>query len=210
MGPAAAVRRRRKPADQYHHGDLRRSLIEEAVRTIQAHGVEHLTLRSVGERLGVSRTALYRHFSGKQALLTAVGREGFVTLGAALTAARERHGRGRAGFEAMGEAYVRFAVTHPSHYRVMFGRFLESCAKDIDFIAAATAAFDVLVDSIVEQQQAGIVREDDPQLVARFIWSVVHGTAMLAIDGQLRDVDEQGEALNRYATERLREAIARA
>jgi AcrR family transcriptional regulator len=210
MGPTAAARRRRKPADRYHHGDLRRSLIDEAARTIQAHGVETLTLRTVGERLGVSRTALYRHFSDKQALLTAVAREGFLTLGAALTEARERHGRGRAGFDAMGVAYVRFAVAHPSHYRVMFGGFLESCAKDAEFIAAATAAFDVLVDSIVEQQAAGIVRRDDPRLVARFVWAIVHGTAMLAIDGQLRGVDEQGEALNRYAIERLRAALAAA
>jgi AcrR family transcriptional regulator len=178
------------------------------VRTIQSQGVEHLTLRTVGDRLGVSRTALYRHFSDKQALLAAVGREGFLTLGAALTEAWERNGRGRDAFEAMGVAYVRFAVTHPSHYRVMFGRFVESCAKDADFIAAATAAFEVLVDSIVAQQQAGLMRRDDPGVVARFIWAVVHGTAMLAIDGQLRGVDEQGEALTRYATERLRAAVA--
>lgn len=183
-------------------------MIEEAVRTIQNHGVEQLTLRTVGTRLGVSRTALYRHFSDKQALLAAVGREGFITLGDALAAAREDHGRGRSGFEAMALAYVDFAVTHPSHYRVMFGRFVESCTKDSDFIAAATAAFDVLLDSVIEQQQAGLVRRDDPQLLAHFIWSVVHGTAMLAIDGQLRGMDdEKGEALNRYATERLRAAI---
>jgi AcrR family transcriptional regulator len=210
MPSAAPARRKRKPADRYHHGDLRRSLIDEAARTIQDEGAEHLTLRTVGERLGVSRTALYRHFSDKQALLAAVGREGFVTLRAALTDAWEQHGRGPAGFDAMGIAYVRFAVKHPSHYRVMFGGFVESCAKDADFIAAATAAFDVLVASIVEQQEAGIVRRDDPRLLARFIWSVVHGTAMLAIDGQLRGVDEQGEALSHYATGRLRTAIAAA
>ena len=110
----------------------------------------------------------------------------------------------------MGIAYVRFAVGHPSHYRVMFGGFVESCAKDGDFIAAATAAFDVLVAAIVEQQAAGIVRPDDPQLLARFIWAAVHGTAMLTIDGQLRGVDEQGEALSHYATGRLRAAIAAA
>jgi AcrR family transcriptional regulator len=198
----------RKPAARYHHGDLRRALIDEAARTIQVHGVERLTLRTVGARLGVSRTALYRHFTDKQALLAAVGREGFVTLRHALVEAREGQGRRRAGFEAMAGAYVRFAVTHPSHYRVMFGGFVESCAKDADFTAAATAAFDVLVDSIVEQQEAGIVRGDDPRLLARFIWSIVHGTAMLAIDGQLRGVDDQGEALIRYATGRLRPAIS--
>ena len=204
---ATATRPKRKQTGQYHHGDLRRSLLEEALRTIQASGVEQLTLRAVGVKLGVSRTALYRHFSDKQALLAAVGREGFRMLREVLTTASAERGGGRSGFEAMGAAYVRFAVTHPSHYRVMFGGFIESCSKDAEFVQEATAAFQVLVDSIVEQQQAGLVRRDDPVLLARFIWSVVHGIAMLAIDGQLRGADEQGDALNRYATERIRDAI---
>jgi AcrR family transcriptional regulator len=200
-------RPRKKRADQYHHGDLRRALIAEALRTIHTHGVEDLTLRGAGARLGVSRTALYRHFSDKQALLAAVGREGFRMLRLALSDAWERHGKGRKGFEAMGVAYVNFAVAHPSHYRVMFGRFIESCAKDPEFVEEATAAFQVLVDSLVEQQKAGVIRRDDPIMLARFIWSVVHGIAMLAIDGQLRGADEQGTALNRYAIARIRDAI---
>ena len=81
--------KRSAPAS-YHHGDLRRALLEEAVRTIQTHGVEALTLRTVGERLGVSRTALYRHFADKPALLAAVGREGFRLLRLALTEAWEQ------------------------------------------------------------------------------------------------------------------------
>ena len=205
-GPAA-VRRRKKPAGQYHHGDLRRALVEEAVRTIRSLGVEQLTLRTIGERLGVSRTALYRHFSDKQALLAAVSTEGFRTLRLALSDAWEQHGRGRSGFEAMAVAYVSFAATHPAHYRVMFGRFLESAAGNADLQSEATAAFDVLVAALVAQQEAGIVRRDEPRLQARFIWAAVHGTAMLAIDGQL-DGDEDGEALNAYAIERLRQAIA--
>ena len=208
MAVGASNRPRRKRAGQYHHGDLRQALLEEALRTIQADGVEHLTLRAVGEKLGVSRTALYRHFSDKQALLAVVGREGFRMLRLALTAAWEAQGRGRKGFEAMGVAYVQFGVTHPSHYRVMFGRFIESCSKDAEFIQEATAAFQVLVDSLVEQQQAGLVRRDDPIILARFIWSIVHGIAMLVIDGQLRGVDERGEALNQYAIGRIRDAIA--
>ena len=200
-------RAQKKRPGHYHHGDLRRALLEEALRTIQLHGVESLTLRSVGLRLGVSRTALYRHFSDKPALLAAVGREGFRLLRLALVEAWEQHGRGRAGFEAMGIAYVGFAVAHPSHYRVMFGRFIESCEKDAAFIEEATAAFQVLVDSLVEQQQAGLVRRDDPLLQARTIWSLVHGISMLVIDGQLRGVDERGEALNRYAIQQIRDGI---
>src|SRR5687767_15627096 len=110
LAPAAVKRPKKKRAGQYHHGDLRRALLEEAVRTIQAHGVEALTLRRVGERLGVSRTALYRHFADKPTLLAAVGREGFRLLRVALTEAWDSNGRGREGFEAMGRAYVRFAV----------------------------------------------------------------------------------------------------
>jgi AcrR family transcriptional regulator len=206
---AAAGRKRakKKRSDRYHHGDLRRSLLAEALRTIDTRGVEALTLRTVGERLGVSRTALYRHFSDKPALLAAVGREGFRLLRLTLTDAWQEHGRGRDGFEAMGRAYVKFAADHPSHYRVMFGGFVESCAKDQEFIEEAKAAFQVLVDALVHQQQLGIVRRDDPLLQARLVWSMVHGISMLVIDGQLRGHDERADALNAYATERMREAL---
>src|ERR1041384_6768453 len=74
-GSSAAAAR--KPRNRYHHGDLRRALLDEAVATIRAEGVEGLTLREIGARLGVSRTALYRHFADKEALLEAVATEGF-------------------------------------------------------------------------------------------------------------------------------------
>jgi len=208
MAGSASKRPRRKRAGQYHHGDLRHALIDQALRTILTAGVEGLTLRGVGEALGVSRTALYRHFSDKQALVAAVAREGFRTFRRALVDAWEQQGRGRAGFEAMGEAYLQFAVAHPSHYRVMFGRFMESCARDPELINEATGAFQALLDALVEGQREGWVRQDDPVILARFVWSVTHGIAMLVIDGQLRDSDEAGAALNRYAAERIQAAIA--
>jgi AcrR family transcriptional regulator len=200
-------RPRRKRTGQYHHGDLRRALIDQALRTIDKHGVEGLTLRAVGDALGVSRTALYRHFSDKQSLVAAVAREGFRTLRVNLVEASERGGRGQAGFQAMGVAYLAFAVAHPSHYRVMFGRFVESKARDPELIQEAEAAFQALVDALVAQQREGLVRRDDPLPLARFVWAVVHGLAMLTIDGQLPDDDSRG-LFHRYASERLQEAIA--
>jgi len=206
MARSTHPRSRRKPAKPYHHGDLRRALLDEAVRTIQTHGVEHLTLRSVGERLGVSRSALYRHFADKQSLLATVGKEGFRKLQRALADAWEQNRRGRIGFQAMGKAYVQFAVAHPSHYRVMFGRFIESAAKDDHFLTEAKAAFQVLVDALVEQQSSGDIRRDDAVLMGRFVWALVHGTAMLVIDGQLPEA-AQREALEQYAFERLYASI---
>lgn len=198
----------KKPAKSYHHGDLRRALLDEALRTIQTHGVEQLTLRTVGERLGVSRSALYRHFADKQSLLATVGKEGFRMLRQALAEAWERNGRGRSGFEAIGKAYLQFAVAQPSHYRVMFGGFIESAAKDDHFVAEAKAAFQVLVDGLVDQQNAGEIRRDDPVLMARFVWALFHGAAMLFIDGQLPERAQQ-EALEHYTFERLNTAIRR-
>jgi AcrR family transcriptional regulator len=206
MARSTHPRPRKKPAKAYHHGDLRRALLDEALRTIQTHGVEHLTLRTVGERLGVSRSALYRHFADKQSLLATVGKEGFRTLRQVIADAWEQNGRGRIGFQAMGKAYVQFAVAHASHYRVMFGGFIESAAKDDHFVAEAKAAFQVLVDALVEQQNAGDIRRDDPVLMGRFVWALVHGTAMLVIDGQLPQA-AQKDALEPYTFERLYSSI---
>ena len=194
----------RKRADRYHHGDLSRSLLQEALRTIEKGGVAALTLRSVGEKLGVSRTALYRHFADKSALLAAVATEGFRTLRHETQHAWDAQGGGRKGFEAMGEAYVRFAVAHPSHYRVMFGGYVRNAAPDSDLASEGAGAFQVLVDAIVSQQRDGLVRADNPLELAQYIWANVHGIAMLAIDGQLKQpIDD----VIRFANERMRTGI---
>jgi AcrR family transcriptional regulator len=192
----------RKPRRPYHHGNLRRALLDEALATIRADGVDGLTLREIGARLGVSRTALYRHFADKRALLAAVATEGFRTLREQLAAAWEEGGRGRAAFESMGIVYVRFAVANPSHYRVMFGGFVDPQVCDPELASEAAGAFQALVDALAALQRDGIVQGDDTVKMARFVWAVVHGVAMLGLDGQLREPGAV-EELTRYALERL-------
>ncbi len=194
----------RKRANRYHHGDLSRSLVQEALRTIEKGGVGALTLRAVGTKLGVSRTALYRHFADKSALLAAVATEGFRTLRLQTQEAWDTHGGGREGLEAMGEAYVRFAVAHPSHYRVMFGGYVRDASPDSDLAKEGAGAFQVLVDALVSQQEHGLVLRDNPLALAQYIWANVHGIAMLAIDGQLKQPTEE---VIRFANERMRTGI---
>jgi AcrR family transcriptional regulator len=193
----ARSRLARKPADQYHHGDLQRALLQAALRTIQKQGVHALTLRAVGEELGVSRSALYRHFADKAALLAAVAREGFRQLRVELEGAWERGGKGRAGFDA---------ITQPSHYRVMFGSGFERAADDTELTREGARAFGVLLDSLIDQQRQGSIQRDDPRQLAHFIWALVHGIAMLAIDGALSD-DVDSAELTRFAIERVRTGI---
>jgi AcrR family transcriptional regulator len=191
-----------KPERPYHHGNLRRALLDEALATIRTEGVAGLTLREIGTRVGVSRTALYRHFSDKRALLAAVATEGFRTLGQHLMTAWEDGDRGRAGFQAMGGAYIRFAIVNPSYYRVMFGSFVDLKEQEPELAAEAGCAFQALVDALATLQQQGVVRNDDTVLMARFVWSVVHGVAMLGIDGQLRE-SSAVEELTQYAIQSI-------
>jgi AcrR family transcriptional regulator len=192
----------RKPRRPYHHGNLRRGLLDEALATIRAEGVDRLTLREIGSRLGVSRSALYRHFADKRALLAAVATEGFRTLRQHLVAAWAEGGHNRAAFEAMGIAYVRFAVGNSSHYRVMFGGSIDPKVCGPELAAEAAGAFQALVDALSSLQRAGIVRADDTLTLARYVWAVVHGVSMLAINGQLPDAASV-DGLTRYTSGRL-------
>ena len=197
-----AARKRRTTARPYHHGNLRRALLDHALVMIRRGGVDALTLREIGAGVGVSRSALYRHFADKRALLAAVATEGFRTLREQLVAAWEDGGRGRAAFEAMGDAYVRFAIANPAHYRVMFGGAIDPKAVDRELSIEARGAFQALVDALAALQRRRIVRNDDTLQMARFVWAVVHGVAMLGIDGQL---PERGavKKLTAYSIERL-------
>jgi len=203
----AGARPRRKPRDRYHHGDLRRALLDEALRTIQQDGVDALTLRTIGVRLGVSRTALYRHFTDKRALLSSVATQGFRLLTERLLNAWKAGGI--RGFNAMGVAYIRFAMGNPSHYRVMFGGFVDDGPRDNDLMRESTAAFQALVDAIVALQQEGAVRKDDALQIAQFIWAVVHGMSMLIIDGQLAHHRAPIDDLIQFAVERINTGVAR-
>src|SRR6202000_891710 len=87
----------------YHHGNLRAALIEEGLKLIAEKGPLALTLREIGSRLGVSRTAAYRHFAAKTALLNAICEAGFIEFGNALQQACEQAGpRFPARLTAMG------------------------------------------------------------------------------------------------------------
>src|SRR5690242_14296324 len=111
----------------YHHGDLRRALLDAALAQVAEHGPAALSLREVARRAGVSHAAPAHHFGNKAGLLTAIAAEGYHLLAAALAAARE--------FQEQGVAYVLFAVDHPAHFAVMRAPDLLNVA-DPDLVAA--------------------------------------------------------------------------
>lgn len=178
----------RKPQGRYHHGELRRALVETALAVIEREGVGALSLRDLSRRLGVSHAAPAHHFRDRSALLTAVATDGFERLSAALAAAAERAPSGAPRLEALGRAYVRFAQDHPAAFRVMFGRELsELDPPPPELAAAGQRAFARLVEAVTQALAAGPA-EGRPAAedVAFACWSVVHGAATLWNDGPLR------------------------
>jgi AcrR family transcriptional regulator len=182
-GPKRKTPPTRKPKPgAYHHGDLERALVDAAVDMIRKEGVEAFTLRSVGARVGVSRTALYRHFDDKAALLARVASEGFRRLHAALARAVAAASQQRGDpLPAMAAAYVHFAAANPSHYETMFGGFLTDWSRHPDLIEHANAAFNILADTIRAEQERGRIAPGNPIELAEITWSLSHGIATLGM-----------------------------
>lgn len=156
----------------YHHGDLRTALVAEGMRLLVEEGAGDLSLRGVARNVGVSATAVYRHFPDKDALLSAIAEEGFRRLAEAQRAAfnNAKDGETRA-FGATGAAYVRFALANPALFRLMFSKPTVASRQ------SDAAAF--LRENATARAPSGL----DQRIFALQAWSTVHGLAMLMLDG---------------------------
>jgi AcrR family transcriptional regulator len=173
--------RAKRKAD-YHHGDLRRALIDTAVKAIARHGVDSLSLRELATRAGVSPGAPYHHFASRGSLLSSIAEEGFARLEARLIAARDAApDDASARLQALGLAYVTFAVSAPGYFRVMF----HGDAKSSGPTEAGLRAFHLLRDAILACQEAGRAPKGDLTALVVLAWSAVHGFATLWVDRAL-------------------------
>lgn len=156
---------------------------------IEQTGPSGVSLRELARRLGVSHAAPRHHFADKAALLTAVAIDGYRLLGDALEEAWTRTGE----YLEVGVAYVRFAVGHRAHFEVMFRPELYR-ADDPDLRAARTIAGELLYGPAAERDA------ESPLAAAIAAWSLMHGVALLWLNGSLpRDAGDNPELIARAA-----------
>jgi AcrR family transcriptional regulator len=186
---------RKKRADAYHHGDLRRSLVEAALRALEHQRAEDLSLRALGRELRVSPRAPYQHFENKEELLAAVAIEGF-RLSAELFGKRIAAAGSDplARLRAVAESYVLFAIEHPAAFRVMYAPYATVNESAPDLVRARTEGHAASQRIVMEAQAAGLLREGDPMHLSLALWSSMHGLALLLIEGQLGRYDRPIEA----------------
>lgn len=177
----------------YHHGDLRRALLDEASAVLEASGPDAISMRDLARRLGVSHAAPGHHFEGRSGLLAELAADGYGLLADDLESAMS--GEPLTWASKTGRAYVRFALSHPERYRLMFttgitrGECSERLARE------SSRAYRALLKSVYGEL-AGI-DPADYRLGAGELrsWSLVHGAVMLWIDGQLDDATTEARFL---------------
>lgn len=172
----------------YHHGDLHEALLKAAKRVADREGINGLTLRAVAREAGVSHAAPAHHFGDVTGLLSELAAIGFQKFSAALGEAACNAGSDEAAAQGRANAYVAFARDNPCMFQLMFRAerldhnrpMLQEASKTafakLAGIVAARRHEELEMDHLTLPQAAGIAR----------IWSLVHGFAMLHLDGRLK------------------------
>jgi AcrR family transcriptional regulator len=155
----------------YHHGDLRRALLEAATELASGGGVAGVVLREAARKVGVSPSAAYRHFPSREGLLAAVGGEARGRLVTRMLAAPT--GDARAHFQATGRAYIEFALDEPGLFEVAF----RPCPPEL-YLPEDPSPYHVLsaaLDALERDGDLAVPRvgAEEPA------WAAVHGAAVL-------------------------------
>ena len=171
-------------ARPYHHGDLRRALVEAARAVLERDGPQALSLRAVAREAGVSPAAPYHHFKDKSDLLNALAEEGFTALGEALKRAYDSTSLGD-----IGVGYVRFARAHPALYRVMY-----DAARNADSMPEVAhgkkdSGFQLVKEALV-RAGADPKNETGLELACIASWCAAHGISEMAGFAQFKPLIE--------------------
>jgi AcrR family transcriptional regulator len=164
--------------------DLRQKVLDASLALIEEGGLDRLSLREVARKAGVSHQAPYHYFGDREAILAALAGEGFSKLGESLVRAAAKAGSEPAkAVEAMGRAYVEFALRNPAYFQAMFRADAVPLDRYPDARKREDEAFGKLVEGI------GQAFADQPAETRRAMaiacWAMVHGLATLILEGSL-------------------------
>jgi AcrR family transcriptional regulator len=164
---------------------FRTRLCAAAQRRFAKRGVEGVSMRQLADELGCSPMTPYRYFRNKEEILAAVRAAAFDRFADALEGATRRaRGDLRAAGEATGEAYIRFALSEPDAYRLMFDLTQPHPERYPDLVRATARARHLMSASLERLVKSGIF-VGDPQLMGHVFWATMHGLVVLNLAGKL-------------------------
>ena len=192
----------------YHHGDLRRTLLDEAVALLRDEGEAGLSMRALAARAGVSRTAPYHHFRDKRDLLCAIAEEGFRRFVRVLTVEGDSLSEERLG--RFVRDYLDFALANSEYYDLMFGSQLWKSETITEALQEeAHGSFRFYVEQVRRWQQRGLIDSNlDVLRYSQVSWGTLHGLSRLLIDGIYLDREAMGPMCDQTASMFWRELSA--
>ena len=182
--------------NDYHHGNLKEEFLKIAFEFIHKEDVDKLTLKVLSDATGTSRSAIYRHFSSKDALMEEIIRQGFEEFDRVSSPMlRNQEIPLVDRFYNTCKIYIEWAKENPNLYRLLLGRKYAYIREEILSIKEDTCdAFGALKCTVEEGQEKGILKKDDSLKQSVVIWASLHGLASLIIDGFM-DVEELSDEL---------------
>ena len=164
---------------------FRARLCAVAQKRFAKQGVDGVSMRQLADALGCSPMTPYRYFRNKEEILAAVRAAAFDRFASALEeAARKTRGDLRAGGQAMGEAYIRFALGDQDAYRLMFDLSQPHPDRYPELVRASARARHMMSAALEALVKAGIF-VGDPQLLGYVFWATMHGLVVLHLAGKL-------------------------
>ncbi|MGW2627787.1 TetR/AcrR family transcriptional regulator [Streptomyces chattanoogensis] len=173
-----------KPTERagYHHGDLPAALTAAAIELLDERGMEHVTVREVARRAGVSPGAPFRHFADRQALLTAAADRVLADFGEwQLGMIADAEG---SVMRAFSLGFVRFAIRYPRRFELIKTRVFGD-SRPPELGRRLSDIERVLTEIILADQKAGVLRPGDPAIVGLAGQAIVYGLSQMIVDGYL-------------------------
>lgn len=166
----------------YHKGEVKQEAVNIAFAIVQAEGGKKLTMRHLADEIGISHTALYRHYKNKDAVLLQVAAKGYKQL--MLKMAESLKTQEKTSVEQLSDAamaYIEFAVKHAEIYHLMNGGFAENAEANVELSDLSSKMFEILTLIIMKGQNEGLFKIDEVEHLSFALWSMLHGYVELKL-----------------------------
>lgn len=161
---------------------LRSTILKAAGEVFLEKGYDAFSMRQVAVKIGYSATTIYHHFVNKEDLLMALLDDAFAEFSGVMRKAIDAEPDPAAKMGAMGKAYVRFGMAHPTHYQLMYlrrpGWIVEKANAAGD---AHREGYRMLLAGVHEGVEKGWLPRTEPERLADWMWATVHGLVMLGL-----------------------------
>lgn len=172
----------------YHHGNVKEALISEAMKFIEANETERLSLRRLAREVGVTPSAVYNHFSDKNALMLAIKLRLFEELNQYFESHCHTGADPEVILEEMCLAYYHYAQDYPARFDLMFNANLPkewSTPEFVEVSCSSLARTRKTVFDIYNKYQIPC-SEEDVVNTTLLIWSQLHGIIALKKSGSIK------------------------